>query len=146
MSDALIDGRRIRPLPIVDSFSRESLAIQVAASIRGQDVVDVLQFHKEQRGLHRVTRVDNRTEFTSKRLNQWIFLNYIELDFSRPSKTRDNACMESFTGRFRQECLNESWRLPLDDNTESVEKRRTYYNWEWPPSQLRICTLRNSPT
>ena len=59
MSDELFDGRRIRLLTIVDNFTRESLAIQVAASIRGQDVVDVLQSLKEQRRLPRTIRVDN---------------------------------------------------------------------------------------
>ena len=70
MSDELFDGRRIRLLTIVDNFTRESPAIQVAASIRGQDVVAVLQSLKEQRRLPRTIRVDNGPEFTSGRLGQ----------------------------------------------------------------------------
>ena len=78
--DELFDGRRIRLLTIVDNITRESLAIKVAASIRGQDVVDVLQRLKEQRRLPRTIRVDNGPEFTSKRLDQWAYLNGMKLD------------------------------------------------------------------
>ena len=71
MSDELFDGRRIRLLTIVDNLTRESLAIKVSASIRGQDVVEVLQRLMEQRRLPRTIRVDNGPEFTSKCLDQW---------------------------------------------------------------------------
>ena len=145
MSDELfdgrqIDGRRIRLLTIVDNFTRESLAIRVAASIRGstlgQDVVDVLQRLKEQRRLPRTIRVDNGPEFTSKRLDLWACLSEVELDFSRPGKPTDNAFIESFNGRFRQECLNENWFLSLEDAREKVETWRNHYNGERPHSAL----------
>ena len=71
MSDELLDGRRIRFLTIVDNFTRESLAIRVEGSIRGQDIVVALQRLKEQLRLPRTIRVDNGPEFTSKRLDQW---------------------------------------------------------------------------
>ena len=136
MSDELFDGRRIRLLTIVDNFTRESLAIRVAASIRGQDVVEVLQCLREQRRLPRTIRVDNGPEFTSKRLDQWAYLNGVELDFSRPGKPTDNAYIESFNGRFRQECLNENWFLSLEDAVEKVESWRNHYNGERPHSAL----------
>jgi len=136
MSDELFDGCRIRLLTIVDNFTRESLAIQVAASIRGQDVVAVLQSLKEQRRLPRTIRVDNGPEFTSKCLDQWSYLNGVELDFSRPGKPTDNAFIESFNGRFRQECLNENWFLSLEDAEEKVESWRRHYNGERPHSAL----------
>ena len=130
MSDELFDGHRIRLLTIVDNFTRESLAIRVAASIRGQDVVEVLQRLRDQRRLPRTIRVDNGPEFTSKRLDQWPYLNGVELDFSRPGKPTDNAYIESFNGRFRQECLNENWFLSLEDAVEKVELWRNHYNGE----------------
>ena len=61
----------------------------------------------QQHRLPRAIRVDHGPEFTSKRLDQWAYLNGVELDFSRPGKPTDNAFIESFNGRFRQECLNE---------------------------------------
>ena len=141
MCDELFDGRRIRLLTLVDNFTRESLAIPtltcaVAASIRGQDVVDVLQRLKEQRRLPRTIRVDNGPEFTSKCLDQWACLNGVELDFSLPGKPTDNAYIGSFNGRFRQECLNENWFLSLEDAVEKVETWRNHYNGERPYSAL----------
>ena len=128
MSDELFDGRRIRLLTIVDNFTRESMAIEVAASIGGQGVVEVLHRLMEQHRLPRTIRVDHGPEFTSKRLDQWAYLNGVELDFSRPGKPTDNAFIESFNGRFRQECLNENWFLSLEDAEEKVESWRRYYN------------------
>ena len=110
MSDELLDGRRIRFLTIVDNFTRESLAIRVEGSIRGQDIVVALQRLKEQLRLPRTIRVDNGPEFTSKRLDQWAYLNGVELDFSRSGKPTDNAFIEAFNepvpaGMFERELV-----------------------------------------
>ena len=142
LSDELFDGRRIRLLTIVDNFSRESLAIKVGASIRGQEVVDVLQQLMEQHRLPRIIRVDNGPEFTSIRLDQWAYLNGVELDFSCPDKPTDNAFIEAFNWRFRQECLNENWFLSLEDAEENVESWRNHYNGERPHSTLGNLTPR----
>ena len=80
--------------------------------------------------------MDNGSEFTSKRLDQWACLNGVELDFSRPGKSTDNAFIESFNGRFRQECLKENWFLSLEDAEEKVESWRKRYNGERPHSAL----------
>ncbi len=136
MSNGLFDGRRIRLLTIGDNFTRESLAIRVGASIKGDAVVEVLQRLNEQRRLSRTIRVDNGPEFTSKRLDQWAYLNGVDLDFSRPGKPTDNAFIESFNGRFRQQCLNENWFLSLEDAEEKVESWRKHYNGERPHSAL----------
>ena len=66
----------------------------------------------------------------------WAYLNGVELDFSRPGKPKDNAFIESFNGRFRQECLNENWFLSLEDVEEKVESWRSYHNGESPHSAL----------
>lgn len=136
MSDELFDGRRIRLLTIVDNFSRESLAIEVDQRIGGQRVVEVLMQLGKERGLPKTIRVDNGPEFTSKRLDQWAYLNGVELDFSRPGKPMDNGLIEAFNGRLRQECLNESWFLSLKDAREKVEAWRMDYNRERPHGAL----------
>ena len=78
----------------------------------------------EERGLPEKIRLDNGPEFTSKMLDQWAYLNGVELDFIRPGKPTDNAFIESFNKRFRQECLNESWFLSLEDARGKVERWR----------------------
>lgn len=136
MSDELFDGRRIRLLTLVDNFSRESLAIEVDQRIGGQRVVEVLMQLGKERGLPKTIRVDNGPEFTSKRLDQWAYLNGVGLDFSRPGKPMDNGLIEAFNGRLRQECLNESWFLSLEDAREKVEAWRMDYNRERPHGAL----------
>ena len=101
MSDELFDGRRIRLLTIVDNFTRESLAIKVAARIGGQEVVEVLHQLMRQHRMPKTIRLGNGPEFTPKRLDQWAYLNGVELDFSQPGKPTDNAFIEAFNGRFR---------------------------------------------
>jgi len=69
-------------------------------------------------------------------LDQWAYLNGVELDFIRPGKPSDNALIESFNGRFREECLNESWFLSLKDAQEKVEEWRRQYNSDRPHGSL----------
>ena len=90
----------------------------------------------DERGLPKTIRVDQGTEFTSKVLDQWAYENGVELDFSRPGKPTDNAFIESFNGRVRQECLNENWFLSLEDARQKVEIWRQEYNNERPHSAL----------
>ena len=136
MSDELFDGRRIRVLTIVDNFSRESLATEVGQRFKGKDVVRILTRLAAQRGLPKTIRVDNGPEFTSKALDQWAYKNNVTLDFSRPGKPTDNAFIESFNGRLRQECLNENWFLSLDDARDKLESWRIDYNEHRPHSAL----------
>ena len=136
MSDELYDGRRIRLLTLVDNFTRESLAIEVGSHLGGHRVVEVLMRLSEARSLPRTIRVDNGPEFISKVLDQWAYLNRVELDFSRPGKPTDNAFIEAFNGRLREECLNESWFLSLDDAQEKVEAWREEYNRRRPHGAL----------
>jgi len=136
MSDELYNGQRIRLLTLVDNFTRESLVISVAEHLRGQDVVEILTGVTLTQGLAKKIRVDNGTEFTSKKLDQWAYLNGVELDFSRPGKPTDNALIEAFNGRFREECLNQSWFLSLEDAREKVEVWRQEYNGARPHGAL----------
>ena len=136
MNDELYNRQRIRLLTLVDNFTRESLAIEVAERLGGHGVVEVLMRVADKRGLPEKIRLDNGPEFTSKQLDQWAYLNGVELDFSRPGKPTDNAFIESFNGRFRQECLNESWFLSLEDARDKVETWRQHYNRERPHGAL----------
>jgi putative transposase len=136
MSDALYDGQKIKLLTLVDNFTRESLAIEVAWRLGGHDVVATLMQVAEEKGLPKSIRIDNGPEFTSKVLDQWAYLNGVELDFIRPGKPTDNALIEAFNGRFREECLNESWFLSLEDAREKVEEWRQHYNRDRPHGSL----------
>ncbi len=86
--------------------------------------------------------MDNGPEFTSKRLDQWAYMNVVELGFSRPGKPADNAFIEAFKGLLRQECLNENWFPSLEDAKEKVETWRRHYNGERPHSALGNLTPR----
>jgi putative transposase len=99
-------------------------------------VVEVLQHISLVRNLPKTIRVDNGPEFISKVLDQWAYLNGVELDFSRPGKPTDNAFIESFNGRLREECLNENWFLSLEDAREKVEAWRKEHNRQRPHSAL----------
>jgi putative transposase len=136
MSDELFNGERIRLLTLVDNFTRESLAIEVDRHLGGHRVVEVLQQVRQTRSLPKSIRVDNGPEFISKILDQWAYLNGVELDFSRPGKPADNAFIEAFNGRFREECLNENWFLSPEDAREKVETCRQEYNRHRPHGAL----------
>lgn len=136
MQDQLFDGRRFRLLTLVDNFTRESLAIEVNQGLGGRHVVEALQRVSEQRPLPKTIRVDNGPEFTSKILDQWAYLNGVELDFIRPGKPTENALIESFNGRVREECLNENWFLSIEDAREKIEAWRQHYNHDRPHRAL----------
>ena len=75
-------------------------------------------------------------EFTSKILDQWAYLNGVELDFIRPGKPTENALIESFNGRVREECLNENWFLSIEDAREKIAAWRNHYNHDRPHRAL----------
>ncbi len=137
-SDArLFDGRKFRSLTVVDNFSRKCLAIQVGQSIKGIDVVEVMEQVKQGTGaVPQRIQVDNGSEFISKALDKWAYDNRVTLDFSRPGKPTDNPYIESFNGSFRDECLNVNWFLSLEDAQEKVEAWRQEYNCFRPHSSL----------
>ena len=136
VSDALFDGRRLRALTIVDTFTREALAIEVGQSLKGEDVVRVLERITANRGWPETIKVDNGSEFISKALDRWAYVQGVELDFSRPGKPTDNAKIESFNGRLREECLNAHWFLSLEDARDKIERWRSDYNQSRPHTAL----------
>ena len=136
VSDQLCSGHVIRVLAVVDDYSRECLALKVGQRIGGDDVAAALSDLIRERGRPRSIRVDNGPEFTSRLLDQWAYLNKVTLDFTRPGKPADNAFVESFNSRFRQECLNESWFLNMADAQQRIETWRRDYNETRPHSSL----------
>lgn len=142
MSDALFDGRPFRLLTVVDCCSREGLATVPRANFRAFHVVEVLDRLVLNRGKPKTIRVDNGPEFAGRLLDQWAYLNDVELDFSRPGTPTDNAFIEAFNARIRAECLNASWFFSLADARERIEAWRIDYNTERPHSALGHLTPR----
>lgn len=139
MQDSFADGRRFRCLNILDDFSRECVAIEVDRSLPGTRVVDVLNRLAETRGLPKIVRSDNGPEFIGKTLDQWAYENQIKLDFIQPGKPNQNAFVESFNDKMRNECLNEHWFQDLAEAKEIIEKWRKEYNQIRPHSSLGNC-------
>ena len=140
VADALFDGRKLRMLTVVDCYTRECLAIDVGQSLKGEDVVNTLNRICTERGLPQTIKTDNGSEFISKAMDKWAYERRVELDFSRPGKPTDNARVESFNGRLRQECLNAHWFLSMDDARDKIAAWRTYYNESRPHSALDWAT------
>jgi putative transposase len=141
VADQLFDRHRFRALTIVDNFSRKCMAIHADQSIKGADVVEILENLKTQKGeIPERIQVDNGTEFISKDLDLWAYDNNVILDYSRPGKPTDNPFIESFNGSFRDECLNVNWFLSLEDAQEKIELWRQEYNHFRPHSSLNDLT------
>jgi putative transposase len=140
VSDQLFGGRRLRILTLVDNHTRESFALHPSQRVHGMDVVEVLEKVTQVKGFPKRIKVDNGPEFISKDLDRWAYWNKVESDFSRPGKPSDNAFIEAFNSRFRQECLNEHWFLSLEDAQEKIEAWRIEYNSERPHSALNYQT------
>jgi putative transposase len=136
VSDTLADGRRIRVLTVLDTCTRECVALEVAGSLRGQDVAAVLTRVGLERGVPAAITCDHGPEFTSRALDHWAYQNRVRLDFTRPGKPTDNAHIESFNGRLRQECLSQHWFLGLADARRTIELWREDYNNHRPHSAL----------
>ena len=115
MVDTLADGRGFRTLNIVDDFTRECVAIEVDRSLPGLRVVRVLDRLPRRVGLPQTIVVDNGPEFAGRTLDAWAYAHGVTLRFIRPGKPIENAYVESFNGKFRDECLNEHWFVSLAD-------------------------------
>ena len=141
VADNLFDGRKIRALTIVDNFSPQCLAIHVGQSLKGEDVVALMQrLHQELDLVPERIQVDNGSEFISKALDRWAYDQHVTLDFSRPGKPTDNLYIESFNSSFRDKCLNVHWFLSLADAQEKIEHWRQEYNGFRPHSSLQNLT------
>ena len=136
MADSLATGRAIRMLNVVDDYSRECLAIEVDTALSGARVSRVLDRLVTRRGRPLRIVVDNGPEFTSRALDQWAYEAGVSLSFIRPGKPIENCFAESFNGKLRDECLNESWFTSLTDARGKVEAWRIDYYCVRPHSSL----------
>ena len=141
VSDSLAYGRRLKLLTVVDTFTRESPAIEVDTSISGERVARVLDRIIAERGaVPEEIVMDNGPEMTSRALDQWAYERGVRLRFIAPGKPVENCFIESFNGRLRDECLNLHWFKSLADARKIVEEWRLDYNQSRPHSSLRGLT------
>lgn len=136
VSDAFMQGRRFRVLTIVDDYSRECPALEVDTSIGGARVVRVLDRLAIMHGLPEAITIDNGPEFTGKALDEWAYRKGVKLNFIAPGKPTENAYIESFNGRFRDEYLNSNWFSSLSEARQKIEGWRIEYNTFRPHSSL----------
>ena len=134
--DALANGRRIKCLTIVDDFTRECLDIAVDYGISGGYVARVLQSIGQFRGLPRAIRTDQGPEFTSRALDRWAYGCGVDLKLIAAGKPTQNAYIESFNGKFRDECLNDHYFNNLAHARAVISAWRRDYNEARPHSSL----------
>jgi putative transposase len=140
VSDSLEYGRRLKCLTIVDDFTKEAVDIVVDHGISGHYVTRVLDQAARFRALPKVIRTDQGPEFTGKALDQWAYEKKIELRLIQAGKPTQNAYVESFNGKFRDECLNEHWFRSLHEARDIVARWRMDYNQRRPHSALEYQT------
>ena len=136
VADTLLDGRRFRALTVVDNWSRHSQLIEPDFTLTGTKVVAALERVAKRMGYPQMITVDNGSEFTSKALDAWAHEHGVKLDFIRPGKPVENAVIESFNGRFRDECLNTNVFVSLHDARQKIEAWRIDYNEHRPHGSL----------
>ncbi len=125
----------------MDQFTRECPAIEPDFSLTGKKVVALLWRLRRRRGLPESITVDNGSEFVSKAMDAWAYRNDVKLHFIRPGKPVDNCFIESFNGRFRDECLNVNIFLSLADARSKLETWRLDYNEHRPHGSIGDITL-----
>lgn len=140
MKDALSNGRKIKVFPIVDEYSRKCYSVEVDTSITGRRVCEVLNRISFIEGLPEIIMIDNGPEFIGKALDEWSYRRGIKLFFITPGKPVENCYIESFNGKFRDECLNEHWFTSLEHARKEIEAWRIDYNTERPHSSLDYLT------
>lgn len=140
MRDTLADGRSFRAFTLVDDCTRECPVIEVDVSLGAERVVAVLDRVAAARGYPRQIVLDNGPEFQSRALDAWAHRRRVQLQFIRPGKPVENAFIESFNGRLRDECLNQHWFLSLTDARRTIEAWRIGYNTARPHRGLQGLT------
>ena len=138
--DAVASGRSIRVLNVIDAFTRESLAMEVDTSFAGLRVTRVLDQIIAERGLPRAIRCDNGPELTSRHFLAWALDRKIDLIHIQPGKPTQNAYVESFNSKLREECLRVSWFQNLFEARRIISNWRQDYNQRRPHSSLSYMT------
>jgi len=138
--DACANGQQLKCLTVVDEFTRECLAIDVAGSIRSRRVIEVLARLISQRGAPAFLRSDNGPEFVSKAILEWTVEENIEVALIDPGKPWQNGTDESFNGKLRDECLSLEWFRTRREAKVVIEAWRGHYNLVRPHSSLEYRT------
>ena len=136
VADSLDSGKRFRALTVVDVFTRECLAIEADFGLNGRKVARALDAAAVTRGYPKTITVDNGSEFYSKEMDSWAWLHGVRLDFIRPGKPVENAFIESFNGRLRDECLNGEIFRDLNAARARLVEWKRDYNEDRPHSSL----------
>lgn len=136
MRDTFDDGRPFRILTVLDVFTRECPLLAADTSLSGQKVSELLDRVALERGFPKTITVDNGTEFYSKAMDSWAYRHGVQLQFIRPGKPVDNASIESFNGRLRDELLNIELFIGLHDARQKLEAWRRDYNQNRPHSAI----------
>ncbi len=142
VSDALTDGRRFRILAVVDDFTRENLALVADTSLSGLRVTRELDRVISERGVPGTIVSDNGTEFTSMAILRWVQETGIDWHYIAPGKPQQNVFVESFNGKLRDECLNETLFGSLAEARSMLEEWQEDYNTHRPHSALGNLTPR----
>ena len=136
VSDQTEDGRKLRLLTVLDEFTRESLAIEVARSMPAGDVISVLDYLFMLRGVPKLIRSDNGSEFIAHSITRWLYDQGIEAIHIAPGSPWENGYIESFNGKFRDEVLNRELFYSVKEAKVIVEDWRMEYNHHRPHSSL----------
>ena len=136
MCDQLSNGQRIRVFNVIDAFTRESLVISVGLTFPSRRVTEVLDEAIRERGRPEWLTMDNGTEFTSNVFDAWAYDRKIKLNFITPGRPCENGLIESFNGRFRDECLNQHWFVTLEEAQQISDAWKEDYNQVRPHSSL----------
>lgn len=134
--DRSSDGRVIKCLAIVDDATHEPVCLRPERAISGVMVTRILDELAITRGLPKIIRTDNGKEFCGRAMLTWAHRNNVTLRLIEPGKPNQNAFIESFNGRFRDECLNEHWFLNLEHARVIIEAWRKEYTEERPKKAL----------
>ena len=138
--DYLANGRKFRTANLKDDCTRECPAILVDFSLPGARVVGMLEDVARERGYPDMLVVDNGPELRGRDLDRWAYENGVKLFFIDPGKPMQNGSIESFNGRFREECLDASWFTSLAEAQRVIEAWRCDYNELRPHTSLRMQT------
>jgi putative transposase len=138
--DACANGQQLKCLTIIDEYTRESLAIDVAGSIRSGRLIEVLTKLVSTHGAPKYLRSDNGPEFVSKAVLKWLLQSNIDTALIDPGKPWQNGADESFNGKFRDECLSLEWFRNRTEAKIVIENWRRHYNEVRPHSSLSYQT------
>lgn len=138
--DALANGRRLKLLTVIDDFTKESVTMEVGHSLTGEDITAALDQVAQLRGYPEVIRTDQGPEFTSRAFDQWAYERQIVIRLIQPGKPTQNAFIESFNGKLRDECLNAHWFRNLAHAQHVIAAWRRDYNEARPHSAINYQT------